>query len=88
MSIRVKTETVEIDSVKQLPNNPRRGNVPKIAESLGLLGQYRPIVVRREDNTILAGNHTWLAAKALKRKKIAVTWISCDDETRPQDYSR
>jgi ParB-like chromosome segregation protein Spo0J len=81
MSIRVKTETVEIDSVKQLPNNPRRGNVPKIAESLGLLGQYRPIVVRREDNTILAGNHTWLAAKALKRKKIAVTWISCDDET-------
>jgi hypothetical protein len=43
-------------------------------------GQYRPIVVNKRDNTILVGNHTWLAAKALKWKEIGVAWVDVDDD--------
>lgn len=50
--------------------NPRRGDVDAIASSLRKRGQYRPIVVNLGTNAskrmeILAGNHTYLAAKQL-----------------------
>ena len=79
--IRVRAETVPILSVTPYEGNARRGNVAAIAESLQANGQYRPIVCREEDRTILAGNHTWQAARHLGMPEIAVTWISCDDVT-------
>ncbi|MER6424030.1 ParB/RepB/Spo0J family partition protein [Streptomyces sp. NPDC001137] len=65
--------------------NPRTGDLDSIAESLSANGQYRPIVVNRgtltgRSNEILAGNHTFRAAKQLGWDKIAVTWLDVDDE--------
>jgi hypothetical protein len=58
----------------------RQGDVGAITESLKQHGQYRPIVVQKSTGYILAGNHTYKAAKALKWKQIAATYVDCDDE--------
>lgn len=60
--------------------NPRRGNVDAIRESLEAHGQYRPIVVRQGTNEVLAGNHTLAAARDLGWVKIAATYVDVDDE--------
>ncbi len=82
MNVRPELEelSIAIDDVHPHPRNARRGDVSKLTESLSAHGQYRPIVVRRETNEILAGNHTWRAAKELGWETIAVTYVDCDDE--------
>lgn len=57
------------------------GNTTLIAESLRTHGQYRPIVAQVSTRYILAGNHTWRAARVLGWKDIAVSWLDVDDET-------
>ena len=71
MNINVNAELVPIESIKPHPQNPRLGDVAAIAESLQVNGQYSPIVVWND--TIIAGTHTWKAAKSLGWKEIAVT---------------
>jgi len=60
--------------------NVRRGSVDVIRESLSAHGQYRPIVVRRSTNEVLAGNHTLAAAVELGWPEIAATYVDVDDE--------
>lgn len=78
-NIQVNAEIVEITSIKPYPKNPRRGDVEEIAKSLSVNGQYKPIVVNRRDGTILAGNHTWRAARSLGWTHIAVSYVDVDD---------
>lgn len=75
-----ETEVVPLLSVRPHPRNPREGDIGAISESLRILGQYRPIVVNKNDYTILIGNHTWQAAYALEWKEISVTWVDVDEE--------
>ena len=44
-------------------------------------GQRKPIVVRRSDNVVIAGNHTMQAAQALGWSEIAVVWVDDDEVT-------
>lgn len=60
--------------------NARRGDVTLLKESLSVNGQYRPIVVRKATNEILAGNHTWKAAVELGWPTVKVTYVDVDDE--------
>ena len=69
-----------IDSVQPHPRNVRQGDVGAIATSLNLNGQYRPIVVHKTSNNILAGNHTYKAAVSLGWTHIAITYVDCTDE--------
>ena len=62
---------VPIDSLRPFQKNPRRGDLMAIRASLEAHGQYRPIVVRAGSQEILAGNHTWQAAKELGWEEIA-----------------
>ena len=64
-----------IDLIKIAGINPRQGDVGAITESLKEFGQYRPIVVNKQTMNIVAGNHTWQAAKSLNWTHIAVTYI-------------
>lgn len=64
-----------IGDVILLPGNPRRGDVSKIAESLARFGQLKPIVVD-SDGVILAGNHTYQAARQLGWSEIAAVTAS------------
>jgi hypothetical protein len=74
------TEQIKLSQLKPHPKNVRQGDVGAISESLQTHGQYRPIVVQKSTNHILAGNHTYKAAKALGWKEISVTYIDVDDE--------
>lgn len=77
--------SVPLDELLPYHRNPRTGDLDSITESLSVNGQYRPIVVNRgtltsRKNEILAGNHTFKAAKQLGWTDIAVTWLDVDDE--------
>lgn len=71
---------VSIDQLQTHPSNVRQGDVGAICESLKAHGQYRPIVFQQSTKRILAGNHTYKAAKALGWTHIAATPIICDDQ--------
>lgn len=75
--------------LRPFEGNPRLGDVDAIVESLRVNGQYRPLVVRRDDpgeeaefasGEVLAGNHTLEAARALGWDTVAVVWVDVDDE--------
>lgn len=70
---------VKIGSVKPHPKNVRQGDIGAISQSLEKHGQYRPIVVQKKTKHILAGNHTWKAAKALGWTEIDVLEIDVND---------
>lgn len=59
---RLEPLLVAIDSIETHPRNPRRGDLPLLAESLDAFGQTRPIVVQPDTGYICAGNHTYRAA--------------------------
>lgn len=71
---------IEISKLKFYPGNARRGDIDLIADSLSKLGQYKPIVANA-DGTILAGNHTVMAAQRLGWETIDVHRVDVDDET-------
>lgn len=75
----VDAVTCPVEDLQPHPQNPRQGDVGAIAESLARNGQYRPIVVNRRTMTVLAGTHTWLAAKHLGWTDIAVSYVDVDD---------
>lgn len=76
---------VPLRKLKYYHQNPRRGNVEKVAESLKANGQFKPIVVNRgtltgRPNEILAGNHTTKAARSLSWTKLNVVWVDVDED--------
>jgi DNA modification methylase len=76
----IKHQTIDIDSIQAHPKNVRQGDIGAISESLKAHGQYRPIVVDERTGQILAGNHTWKAAKALGWSQIQVSLIETKDD--------
>lgn len=76
---KMNNKEVDINELKARKDNPRKGNVEKIKQSLKENGQYRPIVVNARNNEILAGNHTWLAARELGWQTIAAWFIDVDE---------
>ena len=75
-----QTQLVPMGTLKHYEKNPRKGNVAAIVESLKVNKQYRPIVVQKSTKKILAGNHTYKAAKELGWKEIAVVMVDVSDE--------
>src|SRR5438552_16588170 len=80
MEHELKTRAVPIDEPRLYPDNPRRGDLEAIKESLARNGQYRPIVVNERTGEVLAGNHTLRAARELGWKTIDVTYVDADPE--------
>lgn len=70
-----------ITDLNEYHNNPRKGNVDLIAQSLETYGQYKPITVNKSNNEILAGNHTFRAAKQLGWEQIDIVYVDVDDVT-------
>ena len=75
---------VPLEELATYYRNPRRGNVAAIAESLAVRGQYKPIVVNLGTATgrrmeILAGNHTYLAARDLGWATIQIVTVDVDE---------
>jgi ParB-like chromosome segregation protein Spo0J len=73
-----------VNALTLCADNPRRGRVDQIAESLTKHGQYRPLVVNAgthtgRPNEVLAGNHTLIAARNLGWNAVDVAVIDVDD---------
>jgi len=79
-SAELTTEYVNVQSLRPHPKNPRNGDIDAIAESLRVNGQYRPIVVARH-GTILAGNHTYMAAMQLGWQSIAAVFLDIEADS-------
>lgn len=85
----LKVESFKLSDLNLYHKNPRRGDVDAIVESLKKRGQYRPIVVNigthaSHDYEILAGNHTYMAAKKLGWETIQATTVDVDDDQAAQ----
>lgn len=81
---------VDIDLLDELPGNPRVGDIEAIAASLEQFGQVKPIVVHPNGDgrfTILAGNHTTMAARSLGWEYIACVIGDDMDETEAAAFA-
>jgi hypothetical protein len=70
-----------IDTIHPHPENPRVGDVSALRGSLQRFGQVKPIVVQKDSGNIIAGNHTWQAAKDEGWEEIAAVVLDVDDDT-------
>jgi ParB-like chromosome segregation protein Spo0J len=73
-------ERADMKSIKVHPRNPREGDIDSIRESLEENGQYRRLVVQESTRFILAGNHTYLAARQAGWKFIDIEVVDVDDD--------
>lgn len=73
-------ELVPLGRLREHPENPRRGDVDGIGESIDANGFFGAVVVQRRTRRILAGNHRYRAARARGMKRIPVLWVDVDDE--------
>ncbi len=81
MSVKfVEQRECKVEELKPHPDNPNRGSVDDLAESLKEFGQFRSIV-GRPDGTILAGHHLVEAAKRIGQETVRVDIIDTDDKT-------
>lgn len=76
----VEQREISVNDLKPHPDNPNRGSVEDLAESLSQFGQFRSIV-GRPDGTILAGHHLVQAAKKIGMQTVRVDIIDVDDKT-------
>jgi len=69
-----------IDKLHPHPDNPNRGDINAISQSLQEFGQYRSVVAT-SDGTILAGHHVVEAAKRDGWTQIRVDILDVDEAT-------
>jgi len=77
----MEIQEVALITLTPYPNNPRKGDVNLITESLKAYGQYKPITINKRTNEILTGNHTYEAAKKLGWTTIQGTYVDVNEET-------
>lgn len=76
---------VPIEQLKPFPGNSRRGDVPRIAQSLNRFGQVRAVLVL-PDWTIVAGHHVTKAAASLDWTHVAAIPADFDTRDDARDY--
>lgn len=70
----------EVERLKPHPSNARKGDVEAIKRSLERFGQVKPLIVQRSTGFIVAGNHTFEAAKRLKWKTVRILVKDMSDD--------
>lgn len=71
---------VPIDTLEPHPENPNVGDLDVLDVSVTSHGQYRPIIVQRSRNRIIAGHHTWMTLKAKGASEVKVNFLDVDDD--------
>lgn len=72
-------ELVDVDAIEPHPENPNKGDLDAIGESIDENGWYGVCVVQRSTGYILAGSHRWKSAKARNAPRVPVIWKDVDD---------
>lgn len=78
--------TLPVDALEPHPDNPRRGDVDAIAESIRHNGFFGAVLVQaprdgRDRHRIIAGEHRWRAAQADAQESVPVLVVDVDDDT-------
>jgi hypothetical protein len=79
----IRDLAIDVDLLKPLENNARRGNVEAIEASYNKFGQLKPIVAvkdKDENLLVIAGNHQLQAAKNLGWDQIAVSIVDLNSD--------
>lgn len=74
-------EDADVNSLIPHPDNPRRGDLDAIEESILANGWYGAVIVQRSTRHILAGNHRWQGAKNAGALTVPTIFIEVDDAT-------
>lgn len=74
-------ELVEVDRLKEHPQNPRRGVEDAIDESIEVNGWYGAVTAQKSTGYILAGNHRYRVAVRRGAEMVPTIWRDVDDET-------
>lgn len=72
---------VPVTKIRPHPDNPRRGDVEIIRESIDENGFYGACVVQTSTRRICAGEHRYRAAIAEGASTVPVLWVDVDDDT-------
>jgi hypothetical protein len=72
-------EMQDLATLVEHPENPRRGDVSSISESLDTNGFYGAIIVQKSTGYILKGNHTFRVAKEKGLTQVPVIVLDVDD---------
>jgi DNA modification methylase/ParB-like chromosome segregation protein Spo0J len=73
-------EIVSIDAVRPHPRNVNQGSIQAITESMRANGFYGALRVQRSTGHIVAGNHSWMAAKEIGLKQVPVIYLDIDND--------
>ena len=82
-SERLRIEYVRIDELQPDPFNPRRmphAEMEALTRSIREFGLVDPLVVRKEDNSIIGGHQRLLAAKRLGYEEVPVVYVDVSQE--------
>jgi hypothetical protein len=74
-------ETVQLDTLREHPQNPRRGDVESIKASVSEFGNWRALVVQKSTRHVLIGNHLMRALIELGHKSAPAIIVDVDDTT-------
>lgn len=77
----LEVDLIPIDEVTPHPENYNNGDIEDITTSIEVNGMYRPLYVQKSTDYIIAGNHTWMACKALGATVVPVKYLAVDDMT-------
>jgi len=69
---------VKLSELTPHPDNPRRGDVEGIMDSIRRFGQVKPLVVQASTQKIVAGNHTAEAIRRLSGSDVYVQVVQVD----------
>ncbi|WP_345486004.1 ParB N-terminal domain-containing protein, partial [Planotetraspora phitsanulokensis] len=72
---------VPVGDLEPHPENPHRGDVDVIAESIDANGFYGTVLVQKSRMRIIAGEHRWRGAQAKGLPAVPAVVVDVDDET-------
>ncbi len=75
----VKHLLVDIDQVKEWPDNPRSGDITELKNSIQVNGFYTAVAVQRSTGYVIAGNHRRRALVEMGATQIPVVYLDVED---------
>lgn len=72
---------VQVDELEPHPDNPHRGDVELIAESIKRYGFYGLVLIQKSRMRIIAGEHRWRGAIKVGLTKLPAVLLDVGDDT-------
>ena len=77
----LQPHAIHIDQLHDMEGNPNQGDVEAVAASVHAFGQRKPVIVRRDTNTIEAGHTMVRAIRSLGHEHVAALFYDDDELT-------